>query len=58
MFQEVLMMQQGIFVDGELANTSELNSEILLEEILEHERGYILISEEQLQTGRMEPENT
>ena len=51
MFQEVLMMQQGIFVDGELANTSELNSEILLEEILEHERGYILISEGAVANG-------
>lgn len=45
LYQEVLMMQQGIFVDGKPANNSELNSEILLDEILEHERGYILISE-------------
>jgi NiFe hydrogenase small subunit HydA len=45
LYQEVLMMQQGIFVDGKLANTSELNSEILLEEILEKETGYVLVSE-------------
>jgi NiFe hydrogenase small subunit HydA len=51
MFQEVLMMQQGIFVDGKLANTSELNSEILLEEILENEKGYILISEGAVANG-------
>ena len=32
LFQDVLMMQQGIFVDGKPANTSDLNSEILLDE--------------------------
>lgn len=51
MFQEVLMMQQGIFVDGKTANTSDLNSEILLEEILEKEKGYILISEGAVANG-------
>ncbi|AKB79634.1 Methanophenazine hydrogenase small subunit precursor [Methanosarcina horonobensis HB-1 = JCM 15518] len=51
LYQEVLMMQQGIFVDGKPANTSELNSEILLDEILENERGYILISEGAVANG-------
>ena len=45
LYQEVLMMQQGIFVDGKPANTSDLNSEILLDDILEKEKGYVLISE-------------
>jgi F420-nonreducing hydrogenase I len=45
LYQEVLMMQQGIFVDGKPANTSELNSELVLDEILENEKGYVLISE-------------
>lgn len=45
LFQDVLMMQQGIFVDGKPANTSDLNSEILLEEILDNEKGYVFISE-------------
>jgi NiFe hydrogenase small subunit HydA len=51
LFQEVLMMQQGIFVDGKLANTRELNSEIVLEEILEREKGYVLISEGAVANG-------
>lgn len=51
LYHEVLMMQQGIFVDGQLANTSDLNSEILLEEILEKERGYILIAEGAIANG-------
>ncbi len=45
LYQEVLMMQQGIFVDGKPVNTSDLNSEILLDDILEKEKGYVLISE-------------
>ncbi|AKB19603.1 Methanophenazine hydrogenase small subunit precursor [Methanosarcina sp. WWM596] len=45
LYQDVLMMQQGIFVDGKPANTSELNSELLLDEILENEKGYVFISE-------------
>ena len=51
LFQEVLMMQQGIFVDGKLANTSELNSEIVLDEILEREKGYVLIAEGAIANG-------
>jgi F420-nonreducing hydrogenase I len=43
LYHEVLMMQQGIFVDGKLANTSDLNSEILLDEILGREKGYVLV---------------
>ncbi|AKB31722.1 Methanophenazine hydrogenase small subunit precursor [Methanosarcina siciliae HI350] len=45
LYQEILMMQQGIFVDGKPANTSDLNSELLLDEILENEKGYVFISE-------------
>lgn len=51
LYHEILMMQQGIFVDGEPANTSDLNSEILLEEILENERGYVLIAEGAIANG-------
>ena len=51
LYHEVLMMQQGIFVDGKLANTSELNSEILLDEIMEREKGYVLISEGAVANG-------
>ena len=51
LYHEVLMMQQGIFVDGKLANTSELNSEILLDEILEREKGYVLVSEGAVANG-------
>lgn len=51
LYHEVLMMQQGIFVDGKPANTSDLNSEILLEEILENERGYVLIAEGAIANG-------
>lgn len=51
LYHEVLMMQQGIFVDGQLANTSDLNSEVLLEEILENERGYVLIAEGAIANG-------
>jgi hydrogenase small subunit len=43
LFQESLMMQQGIFTDRKPANTSELNSEILLDETLE--KDYILVYE-------------
>ena len=48
---EVLMMQQGIFVDGKLANTSDLNSEIVLDEILGREKGYVLVSEGAISNG-------
>ena len=51
LYHEVLMMQQGIFVDGKLANTSELNSELLLDEILEREKGYVLVSEGAVANG-------
>ncbi len=51
LYHEVLMMQQGIFVDGKLANTSELNSEILLDEILGRENGYVLVSEGAVANG-------
>jgi NiFe hydrogenase small subunit HydA len=51
LYHEVLMMQQGIFVDGRLANTSELNSEILLDDILEREKGYVLVSEGAIANG-------
>ena len=51
LYHEVLMMQQGIFVDGKLANTSELNSEILLDEIMEREKGYVLVSEGAVANG-------
>lgn len=51
LFHELLMMQQGIFVDGKPANTSELNSEILLDEILEREKGYVLVSEGAVANG-------
>lgn len=50
-YHEVLMMQQGIFVDGKLANSSDLNSEILLDDTLESEKGYILISEGAVANG-------
>ncbi|MDQ1252119.1 MAG: methanophenazine hydrogenase [Euryarchaeota archaeon] len=51
LYHEVLMMQQGIFVDGKLANTSDLNSEILLDEILGREKGYVLVSEGAVANG-------
>ena len=51
LYHEVLMMQQGIFVDGQPANTSDLNSEILLEEILENERSYVLVAEGAIANG-------
>jgi F420-nonreducing hydrogenase I len=43
LFKESLMMQQGIFTDIKPANISELNFEVLPDEILE--KDYILISE-------------
>lgn len=47
---EAFLAQQGLFVDGEPANTSELNSEILLDEI--SERGnYILMVEGAIANG-------
>jgi hydrogenase small subunit len=49
-YHETLLAQQGIFVDGKLANTSELNSEILLEELIE-EGNYILVVEGSIPNG-------
>ncbi|WP_340819146.1 hydrogenase small subunit [Methanolobus sp. WCC4] len=49
-YHEMLIQQQGIFVDGELASTSELNSEIMLEEAIE-EGGYILVVEGAIANG-------
>ncbi|RXA20873.1 twin-arginine translocation signal domain-containing protein [Methanosarcina sp. MSH10X1] len=49
-FHETLCAQQGIWNDGKLVNTSELNSEILQEEIYE-EGGYILVVEGAIPNG-------
>ena len=49
-YHETLLAQQGIFVDGKLANTSELNSEILLEELIK-EGNYILVVEGSIPNG-------
>ncbi len=39
-YHETLCAQQGIWVDGKLVNTSELNSEILLEETYQRRQLY------------------
>ncbi|WP_440954750.1 hydrogenase small subunit [Methanosarcina sp. Mfa9] len=49
-YHELLIGQQGIFVEDELANTSELNSEILFEEVIK-EKGYILVAEGAIPNG-------
>ncbi|MCL2863164.1 MAG: oxidoreductase [Methanimicrococcus sp.] len=49
-FHETLLAQQGIFVDGKLVGTSDLNAEILLEELAE-EGGYILVVEGSIGNG-------
>lgn len=49
-YHETLLAQQGIFVDGKLANNSELNSEVLLEELIE-EGNYILVVEGSIPNG-------
>ncbi|WP_340817916.1 hydrogenase small subunit [Methanolobus sp. WCC4] len=49
-FHETLLAQQGIFVDGRPASTSELNSEILLDEAIE-EGNYILVVEGSIANG-------
>jgi hydrogenase small subunit len=49
-YHETLLAQQGIFVDGKLANTSELNSEILLEDLIK-EGKYILVVEGSIPNG-------
>ena len=49
-YHETLLAQQGIFNDGKLVNTSELNSEILLEELIK-EGKYILVVEGSIPNG-------
>lgn len=49
-YHELLLGQQGIYVNGEMANTSELNSELLFEELIE-EGGYILVAEGSIANG-------
>ncbi|MDI3486866.1 MAG: methanophenazine hydrogenase [Methanolobus sp.] len=49
-FHETIMAHQGIFVDGAPAGTSELNSEILLDEAIE-EGNYILVVEGAIANG-------
>lgn len=49
-FHETLCAQQGIWNDGKLVNTSELNSEILLEDLYK-EGGYILVVEGSIPNG-------
>jgi len=49
-YHELLMEQQGVFVDGILVNTSELNSELYFEEVIE-EGGYILVAEGAIANG-------
>lgn len=49
-YHETLLAQQGIFVDGKAAGTSELNSEILLDEAIE-EGNYILVVEGAVANG-------
>ena len=49
-YHETLLAQQGLFVDGKPANSSELNSEILVDELIE-EGNYILIVEGAIANG-------
>ncbi|NPE29314.1 hydrogenase small subunit [Methanococcoides sp. SA1] len=49
-YNEILLAQQGIFVDGRLVGTSELNSEILFDEAIE-EGDYILVVEGAIANG-------
>lgn len=49
-YHETLLAQQGIFVNGSPANTSELNSEMLLDEAIE-EGGYVLVVEGSIPNG-------
>lgn len=49
-YHAILLAQQGIFVDGKPANTSELNSEILIDELIE-KGGYILVVEGAIANG-------
>jgi len=49
-YHETLLAQQGLFVDGEPVNTSELNSELLVDELIE-EGNYILVVEGAIANG-------
>lgn len=49
-YHETLLAQQGIFVDGKKANTSELNAEILIDELIE-KGNYILVVEGAIGNG-------
>lgn len=49
-YHETLLAQQGLFVDGKPVNTSEFNSEILLDEAIE-EGNYILVVEGAIANG-------
>lgn len=49
-YHETLLAGQGIFVDGQPANTAELNSEILVDELIE-EGNYILVVEGAIPNG-------
>lgn len=49
-YHETLLAQQGIYVDGKVEGTSELNSEILFEEVIA-EKGYILVAEGAIANG-------
>ncbi|MDY0266310.1 MAG: twin-arginine translocation signal domain-containing protein [Methanimicrococcus sp.] len=49
-YHETLLAQQGIFVDGKLVGNSELNGEILLNELVA-EGGYILVVEGSIGNG-------
>jgi hydrogenase small subunit len=49
-YHETVLAQQGIWNDGKLVNTSELNSEILLEELIK-EGNYILVVEGSIPNG-------
>jgi len=49
-YHETLLAQQGLFVDGKLVNTSDLNGEILLNELVAA-GGYILVVEGAIGNG-------
>jgi len=49
-YHETLLAQQGIFVDGKLVNSADLNAEILLEDLVK-EGGYILVVEGSIGNG-------
>ncbi|MCL2141309.1 MAG: hydrogenase small subunit [Methanimicrococcus sp.] len=49
-YHETLLAQQGIFIDGKLVNTSDLNAEILLEDLVSS-GDYILVVEGSIGNG-------